>query len=59
MIAGCILSLAGTNVYASSAPMTDYEYGYGPIASLNNDWILAGGYMVVDHDKSRWIILTL
>jgi hypothetical protein len=45
VIAGCFLSLAGTNVYASSAPMNDYEYGYGPIASLNNDWILAGGYM--------------
>lgn len=45
MIAGCILSLAGADAYASLAPMNDYEYGYGPIASLNNDWILAGGYM--------------
>lgn len=23
----------------------DYEYGYGPVASINNDWILAGNYM--------------
>ncbi|VFJ13456.1 hypothetical protein [Candidatus Nitrosocosmicus franklandus] len=45
VIAGCILSLAGADAYASLAPMNDYEYGYGPIASLNNDWILAGGYM--------------
>jgi hypothetical protein len=25
--------------------VADYEYGYGPIASINNDWILAGSYM--------------
>lgn len=24
---------------------SDYEYGYGPIASINNDWILAGSFM--------------
>ncbi|HKR74634.1 MAG TPA: hypothetical protein VJR94_11060, partial [Candidatus Nitrosocosmicus sp.] len=30
---------------ASSATVTDYEYGYGPISSINNDWVLAGGYM--------------
>ena len=45
MIAGCFLSLAGTSIHASTVTETDYEYGYGPIASLNNDWVLAGGYM--------------
>ena len=45
VIAGCLLALTGTNTYASSAAVTDYEYGYGPISSINNDWVLAGGYM--------------
>ena len=45
VIAGCLLALTGTNIYASSATVTDYEYGYGPISSINNDWVLAGGYM--------------
>lgn len=43
-----LLSLTGVNAYASSSSVsnvTDYEYGYGPISSINNDWILAGGYM--------------
>ena len=29
----------------SSATGADYEHGYGPIASINNDWVLAGSYM--------------
>ena len=33
------------NLHTSSATVADYEYGYGPIASINNDWILAGSYM--------------
>ena len=45
VIAGCLLALTGTNTYASSTTVTDYEYGYGPISSINNDWVLAGGYM--------------
>ena len=47
VIAATLLSLTGLNVSASSAvpPMTDYEYGYGPISSINNDWVLAGNYM--------------
>ena len=48
VIAGALLSLTGTNAYASSSsagPIIDYEYGYGPIASINNDWVLAGNYM--------------
>lgn len=28
-----------------SDPSVDYEYGYGPIASINNEWILAGNFM--------------
>ncbi len=47
VIAATLLSLTGLNVSASSAvpPMTDHEYGYGPISSINNDWVLAGNYM--------------
>lgn len=45
MIVATLLSLSATNIPASSATAADYEYGYGPIASLNNDWVLAGGYM--------------
>lgn len=29
----------------SSISSVDYEYGYGPISSLNNEWILAGNFM--------------
>ncbi|WP_458745883.1 hypothetical protein [Candidatus Nitrosocosmicus sp. T] len=46
IIVGALLSLTGLNAYASTIPaVTDYEYGYGPIASINNDWVLAGNYM--------------
>lgn len=45
MIGTILFSLMGQNSPASSATSANYEYGYGPIASLNNDWILAGGYM--------------
>jgi hypothetical protein len=46
IIVGTLLSLTGLNAYASPIPaVTDYEHGYGPIASINNDWILAGNYM--------------
>jgi hypothetical protein len=45
VITGCLLALTGSSAYASSAPVTEYEYGYGPISSINNDWVLAGGYM--------------
>jgi hypothetical protein len=44
-IAGCLLALTGTNAHASSEAVSDYEFGYGPISSINNDWLLAGGYM--------------
>ncbi len=40
-----LLSLTGLNGYATSVQIPDYEYGYGPIASINKDWILAGNYM--------------
>lgn len=45
MIVATLFSLTGLNSLAFSATANDYEYGYGPIASLNNDWVLAGGYM--------------
>lgn len=44
-IVATLLSLSGTNAHASSGSLIDYEYGYGPIASINNDWVLAGNYM--------------
>ncbi len=45
VIAGVLLSLTGTNAQALSGALTDYKFGYGPIASINNDWILAGHWM--------------
>ncbi len=45
LIVASLLSLTGMNLHTSSATVADYEYGYGPIASINNDWILAGSYM--------------
>ncbi len=45
VIAGALLSLTGTNAQALSGSITDYKFGYGPIASINNDWILAGHWM--------------
>lgn len=45
VIAGVLLSLTGTNAHALSGSINDYNFGYGPIASINNDWILAGHWM--------------
>lgn len=45
MIAGVLLSLTGANAQALSGSLSDYKFGYGPIASINNDWILAGHWM--------------
>jgi hypothetical protein len=45
VIAGALLSLTGTNAQALSGSLSDYKFGYGPIASINNDWILAGHWM--------------
>ena len=45
MIAGVLLSLTGANAQALSGSLTDYKFAYGPIASINNDWILAGHWM--------------
>ncbi len=45
VIAGVLLSLTGANAHALSGSITDYKFGYGPIASINNDWILAGHWM--------------
>ena len=39
------LYVAGMNSYTASAIVADYEYGYGPISSINNGWVLAGNYM--------------
>ena len=45
VIAGALLSLTGTNAQALSGSLSDYKFGYGPIASINNDWVLAGHWM--------------
>jgi hypothetical protein len=45
VIAGTLLSLTGANAQALSGSLADYKFGYGPIASINNDWILAGHWM--------------
>ncbi len=45
VIAGALLSLTATNAQALSGSLTDYKFGYGPIASINNDWVLAGHWM--------------
>ena len=45
IIAGTLFSINMTNSHAQLASFPDYERGYGPISSLNNDWILTGGYM--------------
>jgi hypothetical protein len=45
VIVATLFSLTGINMPTSSAIGADYEYGYGPIASINNDWVLAGSYM--------------
>jgi hypothetical protein len=49
VIAGVLLSLTATNAQALSGSLTDYKFGYGPIASINNDWILAGHWMGYHH----------
>ncbi|TVP40806.1 hypothetical protein [Candidatus Nitrosocosmicus arcticus] len=45
VIAAALLSLTGAHTQALSGSITDYKFGYGPIASINNDWILAGHWM--------------
>lgn len=45
VIAGTLFSINVTNSHAQLASFPDYERGYGPISSINNDWILTGGYM--------------
>ena len=45
VIAVALLSLTGTNTQALSGSFTDYKFVYGPIASINNDWIVAGHWM--------------
>ncbi len=45
VIVASLFTLTGLNIPASSATVADYEYSYGPIASINGDWILAGSHM--------------
>ncbi len=52
LIGGILLSLSTTNSYATLATFSEYDYGYGPIASINNDWVLAGHWMgYYDHEN--------
>lgn len=39
-----IINEAGADLPLSDLAV-DYKYGYGPVASINNDWILKGNYM--------------
>lgn len=52
VIAGALLSLTATNALAMSGSISDYKFGYGPIASINNDWILAGHWMGYHHNSN-------
>ena len=45
VIVATLFSITGINIPASSATMSDYLYSYGPIASINGDWVLAGSHM--------------
>jgi len=45
MIMGPLLFVNVVNAQSMLGSSADYEYGYGPIASINNDWVLAGNYM--------------
>jgi hypothetical protein len=45
LIAGVLLSLTSANSYGTMGTFSDYKYAYGPIASINNDWVLAGHWM--------------
>lgn len=44
LIAGTLLSITASNSYGITG-VSGYEYGYGPISSINNDWVLAGHWM--------------
>lgn len=45
LVAGVLLSLTSANSYGATGTFSDVKYGNGPIASINNDWVLAGGWM--------------
>lgn len=46
IFAGALLAVNEANAQMLLPdPSVDYEYGYGPIASINNEWILAGNFM--------------
>jgi hypothetical protein len=45
MIAATLFSVPVSTSNALTSAFSDYEYGYGPIASINKDWILAGHFM--------------
>jgi hypothetical protein len=44
IIAVILLTLTGTN-YTSAYNLHSHNFHFGPIASINNDWILAGQWM--------------
>jgi hypothetical protein len=45
LIAGVLLYLTVANSYGTTGTFSDYDFSYGPIASINNDWVLAGHWM--------------
>jgi hypothetical protein len=52
VIVATLFSLIGINFPASSATVDDYRYSYGPIASINGDWILAGSHMAYNNPSN-------
>lgn len=54
VIVATLFSLTGINIPASSATVaaSDYLYSYGPIASINGDWVLAGGHMAYNNPSN-------
>ncbi len=52
VIVATLFSLIGINFPASSATVDDYLYSYGPIASINGDWVLAGSHMAYNNPSN-------
>ena len=56
IVTGTMFSLTAIHIptsLATVAPATDdYLYSYGPIASINGDWILAGSHMAYNNPSN-------
>ena len=52
VIIATLFSLTGIDFPASSATVDDYLHSYGPIASINGDWVLAGSHMAYNNPSN-------